>query len=189
MFSSLRTAPPPVEMMRQQAEDASLITSASRSRKYGSPLVSINSLMAHPQRFSISASVSINSNPSRFKHWPIVLFPLPGIPIRTMFSLDARTEAYTLSAASFAMDVPRNLSTATTACMTSMNNPPSAFAPFFLASRIRFVESGLYTASITPSSASKAKTSMGLPAQSGYMPDGVVLMITCASACRLTACS
>ena len=92
---------------------------------------------------------------------------------------DALFYEYLAKASERAVD---DISAAEETVHVSMYRPPSAFVPFFRASRTRFVQSGLYTASITPSSASNPERSMGCPPQSGYMPDGVVLMITCASA-------
>ena len=177
IFSSLKIAPPPVEIMRKPFDETSRITSVSKSLKYFSPLVLMSSLILHPQRFSISASVSTNSKPSILISFPTVLLPLPGIPVSTIFSFEARISLNTLSAVSFEILVSRNFSTATTACITSIYKPHSALMPCFFASITRFVVSGLYTASTTPSKDSNCEISIGLDSQSGYIPEGVVFMI------------
>ena len=87
MFSFLSTAPPPVAITRPVFLESSAMTSLSSVRKYSSPYFEKMSEISIPAFSIISLSVSAKGRESFFAtSRPIVDFPLPGIPVRTMFS-------------------------------------------------------------------------------------------------------
>ena len=101
-LSSRRIDPPPVAITWFARLETLLITSLSISRNASSPYFVKYSAIVTPIRASISASVSVKPNSSLDASClPMVVFPHPMKPIRTMFRLLSRrvtTENYATTA-------------------------------------------------------------------------------------------
>ena len=183
-FSGRVTQPPPVAITQPERLPSSASRAVSSARKAASPSRAKNVGISQPKRRSSSSSASKKSRPSRCaSRRPTVVFPAPGIPMRMRLRMRFCSASVMTAVHAGSMGRCKNSSAAQRACSASMERPFSARRPSRSACCSRAVRAGLYTRSSTHRHCGTRRRSSGETPFSGYMPTGVALTTSRASAC------
>ena len=120
------------------------MAAVSRRRKPPSPSRSKTVGMEQPALSTTAASTSRTGRPSlSARAMAMVVLPLPGMPMRTRFSLSRRREAVIFGITLSGMSVPVKSSAARWAWATSIQSPPAQGMPRRSACRRSAVRAGL----------------------------------------------